>query len=131
MQPLPAMRFASSLLKGQVALVTGAGTGMGRATAIEMARCGADVALLGRRAEPIEDCAKVIRELGRKGFETFTARYFGGNREEATAWLRQRAYERRADTFAERELARRIANGQEVASVELPVYSFDDEGIPF
>jgi citronellol/citronellal dehydrogenase len=66
MQPLPAMRFASDLLNGQVALVTGGGTGMGRATAIEMARCGADIVLLGRRAEPIEDCANVIRELGRK-----------------------------------------------------------------
>jgi citronellol/citronellal dehydrogenase len=39
---------------------------MGRATAIEMARCGADVVVLGRRAEPIEDCANVIRDLGRK-----------------------------------------------------------------
>jgi citronellol/citronellal dehydrogenase len=66
MQPLPAMRFASDLLNGQVALVTGGGTGMGRATAIEMARCGAEIVLLGRRAEPIEDCAKAIRELGRK-----------------------------------------------------------------
>jgi citronellol/citronellal dehydrogenase len=66
MQPLPNMRFASDLLSGQVALVTGGGTGMGRATAIEMARCGADVVVLGRRPEPIEDCAGIIRELGRK-----------------------------------------------------------------
>jgi citronellol/citronellal dehydrogenase len=60
------MRFASDLLNGQVALVTGGGTGMGRATAIEMARCGADIVVLGRRAEPIEDCASIIRGLGRK-----------------------------------------------------------------
>ena len=66
MQPMPNMRFASDLLSGQVALVTGGGTGMGRATAIEMARCGADIVVLGRRAEPIEDCAKIIRDLGRK-----------------------------------------------------------------
>jgi citronellol/citronellal dehydrogenase len=66
MQPMPNMRFASDLLSGQVALVTGGGTGMGRATAIEMARCGADVVVLGRRADPIEDCAKIIQELGRK-----------------------------------------------------------------
>jgi citronellol/citronellal dehydrogenase len=66
MQPMPNMRFASDLLSGQVALVTGGGTGMGRATAIEMARCGADVVVLGRRAEPIEDCARIIQELGRK-----------------------------------------------------------------
>jgi citronellol/citronellal dehydrogenase len=39
---------------------------MGRATAIEMARCGADIVLLGRRAEPIEDCARIIHDLGRK-----------------------------------------------------------------
>jgi NAD(P)-dependent dehydrogenase (short-subunit alcohol dehydrogenase family) len=66
MQPMPNMRFAPDLLTGQVALVTGGGTGMGRATAIEMARCGADVVVLGRRAEPIEDCAKIIQELGRR-----------------------------------------------------------------
>jgi citronellol/citronellal dehydrogenase len=66
MQPMPNMRFAPDLLNGQVALVTGGGTGMGRATAIEMARCGADVVVLGRRAEPIEDCAILIRQLGRK-----------------------------------------------------------------
>ena len=72
-----------------------------------------------------------FRELGRKGFESFTARYFGGDREAAGAWLRQRAYEAKADTFAERELNRRIESGQEIACVELPVYSTDDEGIPF
>lgn len=41
---------------------------MGRATAIEMARCGARIAVLGRRIDPIESTAKVIRDAGGEAF---------------------------------------------------------------
>lgn len=68
MQPTAKMRFAPDLLKYQVALVTGGGTGMGYATATEMARCGARIAVLGRRIEPIENCAKAIRDSGGEAF---------------------------------------------------------------
>jgi len=49
--------FSPSLLDGQVALVTGAGSGLGRETALELARCGARVAICGRREEPLRDTA--------------------------------------------------------------------------
>jgi citronellol/citronellal dehydrogenase len=42
-------RYAPDLMAGQVALVTGSGSGMGRATALEMASCGARLALFARR----------------------------------------------------------------------------------
>jgi citronellol/citronellal dehydrogenase len=45
--------FVPDLLAGQVALVTGGGSGIGRETALELARCGARVAICGRREEPL------------------------------------------------------------------------------
>jgi citronellol/citronellal dehydrogenase len=56
---LPAMErsqlFSSSLLEGQVALVSGGGSGLGRETALELARCGARVVICGRREQPLQD----------------------------------------------------------------------------
>jgi citronellol/citronellal dehydrogenase len=46
--------------------VTGGGTGIGRAIALELASVGADVALLGRRAEPLEKVRAEIEALGRR-----------------------------------------------------------------
>ncbi|WP_431946222.1 SDR family NAD(P)-dependent oxidoreductase [Actinacidiphila sp. bgisy167] len=48
----------------KVALVTGAGTGMGAATAILLAERGARVTLVGRREEPLRDVEAQITEAG-------------------------------------------------------------------
>ncbi|HEY4812476.1 MAG TPA: SDR family NAD(P)-dependent oxidoreductase, partial [Solirubrobacteraceae bacterium] len=57
--------FAPGLLSGRAALVTGGGTGLGKATALELARCGADVTIVGRRAEVLEQAAAEIAGLAR------------------------------------------------------------------
>ena len=53
-------------LKGKVAWVTGAGSGIGEAAAIGLAREGAAVVLTGRRSEPLEQVAMKIRQTGGK-----------------------------------------------------------------
>jgi citronellol/citronellal dehydrogenase len=63
--------FAEGLLAGRVALVTGGGTGLGRETAIELARCGARVTIAGRRAERLAAAAgEILREIGASAGET-------------------------------------------------------------
>jgi len=56
--------FAEGVLAGRAALVTGGGTGLGRASALELARCGAAVTIIGRRSEVLEDAAEEIAALG-------------------------------------------------------------------
>jgi meso-butanediol dehydrogenase/(S,S)-butanediol dehydrogenase/diacetyl reductase len=53
-------------ITGKVALVTGAGQGIGRAIALRLARDGADVALIDINATKINQVAGEIAELGRK-----------------------------------------------------------------
>lgn len=52
-------------LTNRVAVITGAGSGIGRATALALARSGCDIAVVDIHATAAEDTAKLVRAAGR------------------------------------------------------------------
>jgi NAD(P)-dependent dehydrogenase (short-subunit alcohol dehydrogenase family) len=54
---MPSKLFQPGILDGQVAIVTGGGSGLGRASALELAALGAEVVVCGRRGEPLAETA--------------------------------------------------------------------------
>jgi citronellol/citronellal dehydrogenase len=63
--------FAPDLLEGLVCLISGAGSGIGRETALELARLGATVVGCGRRVEPVEETIGLIEAEAGSG-DAFT-----------------------------------------------------------
>ena len=69
LSPIPSMPayrsvFRADLFAGQVALVTGGGSGIGRCTAHELASLGARVAIVGRTLEKLEAVKGEIEAVG-------------------------------------------------------------------
>lgn len=56
--------FQSDLLKNRTVFITGGGTGLGRSMALRFAELGANLFLMGRRAEPLLETAGAIRQKG-------------------------------------------------------------------
>jgi len=67
--------FAPGLLDGKICVVSGAGTGLGKATALELTGLGATVIGCGRRTEPLEGMVRAVSERGgRAEFEALDIR---------------------------------------------------------
>ena len=64
--------------QGKVALVTGSGTGIGKAIATRFVENGASVIILGRRREPLEETAKVLEGIIADKNSGATVRIFSG-----------------------------------------------------
>jgi NAD(P)-dependent dehydrogenase (short-subunit alcohol dehydrogenase family) len=60
--------LAEGTFAGKVALVTGGGSGLGRAFALEFGRLGAQVAVAGRRPEPLQETVELLTGQGAEGF---------------------------------------------------------------
>ena len=58
--------FQPDLLAGRTILITGGGTGLGRAMATRMAELGAQIFLVARREEPLRETRDAIRAIGGK-----------------------------------------------------------------
>jgi NAD(P)-dependent dehydrogenase (short-subunit alcohol dehydrogenase family) len=60
------MKYKGFELTEKSAIITGAGTGIGKAVAVGLAQAGADVVLIGRRLEPLQEAEKEVTAAGGK-----------------------------------------------------------------
>lgn len=71
-----------------------------------------------------------MAQIGARGFETTVNRHFGGDKAEYLRYLHGRANELGVNGFVEKLMQERLDKGDQITSVELPVFS-DSDHDPF
>lgn len=113
------MTHNNGRLRDKVALITGAGSGIGEVTALTFAREGASLALIGRTAAKLDAVAERIRGAGGKAIAIAA--------DVADEQAVEAAVERTVDTFGRLDVAFNNAGmlGSLAPMVEMPASEFD------
>ena len=64
--------------QNKIVVITGSGTGIGKAIAIKFAENGANIVILGRRKEPLEEAAKELEQVIAKAQSKSFVKIFPG-----------------------------------------------------
>ncbi|MEK0350403.1 MAG: SDR family NAD(P)-dependent oxidoreductase, partial [Nitrosopumilus sp.] len=64
--------------QGKIALITGSGTGIGKAIAKRFVENGASVIIIGRRREPLDETSKILEEIISEKNSGASVRIFSG-----------------------------------------------------
>lgn len=106
-------------LEGKIALVTGGGSGLGKASALKLAAEGVDIALLSRSKEEVDKVASQIANLGRKVLPLYA--------DISDTADMQSAFDQIAETFGRLDIvfANAGVNGTWAPLDELPVEDWD------
>jgi NAD(P)-dependent dehydrogenase (short-subunit alcohol dehydrogenase family) len=105
-------------LEGQTALITGGGTGIGRAIALAFSREGANVAVAGRRTEKLQGVVREVQESGGRGLAVACDVTKAGDTE--------RAVKQTAERFGQLNVLVNNAGALHVSSIEgIPEEAWD------
>jgi NAD(P)-dependent dehydrogenase (short-subunit alcohol dehydrogenase family) len=105
------------LLKDRVAIITGAGSGIGQGVALRFAREGARLALVDIRPEALEDTAAQLHDTG-ADFETYTG-------DVALSEDVERFFAASVERFARIDIA---VNNAGIGNPVLPLHMMTNEG---
>ena len=72
------MNFFNLKFQGKTALITGSGTGIGKAIATKFVENGASVIILGRRREPLEEASKDLEQIISEKNSAASVKIFAG-----------------------------------------------------